>query len=149
MSETKFENVFLSRRNQNILKFGIIEICEELGYKIPKQLNLNLLSLSLTILEETIAQHRFEAKKLSWINMEVLSRLMQILKKENTYWEMANILKEERMQKQEEEKSVERIVRVEKLIKSPDFNESMLKRLENKKDTNATKKSKVSDLFEY
>lgn len=135
MQSTNFENVFLSRKNQNILKSAFVEICILNGYKLPTLINVLIMNFCLNCLEETVHKHKFESTKLSWINMEVLSRMMKDMedKKKNNYWEVTKLLKFERL---ENNKNTE-------LPKINDFSTI--------KDVKPIRKSakKISDLFDY
>jgi len=136
---TNFENVFLSKKNQNIIKSAFIEICMVNEYKLPTLINTLIINNCIITLEETVHKHKFEAKKLSWINMEVLGKLMNEMeyKKKNNYWEVTKLLKLERLEELKNNSNDDLID-----IKKPnDF----------KFDTKPSKKSpkKISDLFDY
>jgi hypothetical protein len=142
---TNFENVFLSRRNQNILKTAFVEICVVNGYKLPTLMNSLIINICMNTLEETVHKHKFEAKKLSWINMEVLSRLIKEMedKKKNNYWEITKLLKLERLDDLKNNLDTNTNNFNSEILASKNFT------FESIKPSKKSSPQKISDLFDY
>lgn len=108
---TNFENVFLSKKNQIILRSAIIDIFNIKKIPIPNFLNLIIFNMCMLMLEKNISIHLFSHKKLSWINIEVLHKLIEEyeekLEEKENFWEKTRLLKMDRLSKKEEDEEKE------------------------------------------
>lgn len=126
---TKFENLILSKKNQNILYYAYVQICQTYNQKISKQGRLLVIQKTIQIIKKLSLQHQYRLKKFSWTNLEILMELLNDIESKQNYWEKLNLSKESILQakykennvlleeKKQKEKKIEKEIETLKIVK--------------------------------
>lgn len=126
---TKFENLILSKKNQKILYYAYVQMCQTYNQKISKQGRLLVIQKTIQIIKKLSLQHQYRLKKFSWTNLEILMELLNDIESKQNYWEKLNLSKELILQakykennvlleeKKQKEKKIEKEIETLKIVK--------------------------------